>query len=506
MASLLERYATKIKGVLSCFDRIIIQGTLPELCYARGMTRYLNARGIRIFDYATWAEPLRERIRTNAESLAAAHGLRIEFIRKLKSFRKEERIQQILAQRGTQPGLVHIFSAMESCSSYRPWHDKRTGQTFLQPDSGKCLHYYFYFIDPSLGLCYLRVPTWAPFRLQFYCNGHHLLAAKLAARGIAYQLVDNAFVELADFATAQRLADELRVTALHHALNRFARTYCPVLTPLGVTYHWSVLQVEYATDLIFTDAAALADLYEPLIRTAVHAVKADQVATFLGRKLTQKFRGELGTDFSTRWQGTRIKHHMGPVAIKMYDKFRRVLRIETTANNVSFFKHHRQVEQKDGRRVMKLAPVRKTIYSLAPDLRGLLLAANLRYLAFLADLDDPGPGLKALRKVCEPTHDHGRTYPGLNFFRAADQALITALVRGEFLVSGLRNKDLRTLTGKTVSQISHLFKRLRLHGLLKKIAHSYKYYLTDFGRHVLLTALKLQHLVLIPALAHPPAR
>ena len=35
-----------------------------------------------------------------------------------------------------------------------------------------CLFYYFYFIDKNLGLCYLRVPTWAPFRLQLYCNAH----------------------------------------------------------------------------------------------------------------------------------------------------------------------------------------------------------------------------------------------------------------------------------------------------------------------------------------------
>jgi hypothetical protein len=35
----------------------------------------------------------------------------------------------------------------------------------VRPDSGKCLHYYFYFIDAELGLVYLRVPTWAPFRL-----------------------------------------------------------------------------------------------------------------------------------------------------------------------------------------------------------------------------------------------------------------------------------------------------------------------------------------------------
>ena len=320
------------------------------------------------------------------------------------------------------------------------------------------------------------------------------------------ELVDNAFVSLAYFAAAQQLADDLHVSTLHRALDRFARTYCPVLKPLGVAYHWSLMQVEYATDLVFTDAPALADLYEPLSRTAIHAVKADQVATFLGRKLTQQFQGDLGTDFSTRWQGTRIKHHMGPAAIKMYDKCRRVLRIETTANNVSFFKHHRQVEQKDGRRVVKLAPVRKTIYSLAPDLVHLLRAANLRYLAFLSDLADPRAGIAALRKVSDPIERHERRYRGFNFFCAPDQRLFELLVRGEFCISGMRNKDLRVLTGHTTAQISYVLKRLRMHGLIKKIGRTYKYYLTEFGRHVALTGLKLTTLFLIPALAaQPPA-
>ena len=36
--------------------------------------------------------------------------------------------------------------------SYRPWHDKRNGMTHLRPDGGKCVYYYFYFIDEVLGL------------------------------------------------------------------------------------------------------------------------------------------------------------------------------------------------------------------------------------------------------------------------------------------------------------------------------------------------------------------
>ncbi len=150
---LTQRYASRIRGVLSCFDRLLIVGTLPDICHAQAFTRELNRRHVRIFHFRQFAQPLREAICQNAQRLAQQNGLVIEFIRRIKSFRKEDRIQEILAQRGTHPGLVHIFSAMETCPSFQPWHDKRSGKTFLKPDTGKCLHYYFYFIDPDLGLC-----------------------------------------------------------------------------------------------------------------------------------------------------------------------------------------------------------------------------------------------------------------------------------------------------------------------------------------------------------------
>lgn len=101
------------------------------------------------------------------------------------------------------------------------------------------------------------------------------------------------------------------------------------------------MQVEYATDIISKHQTDLKSVYEAITRTAIHAVKPDKVATFLGRKLTAHYQDELGNNFSTRIEGTCIKHHMGPVAIKMYDKFGLILRIEKTVNNPSFFKHHR---------------------------------------------------------------------------------------------------------------------------------------------------------------------
>ena len=300
MNPFVERHEDQIAGVLSCFDRVLVTGTLPDIGHAQAMAAHLTSGGIRLFDYPRWAQPLRDEIRNHAEQVAAEAGVEIEFVRSHKAFRKEQRIKDVLDKRGRHPGLVHVFSAMETCASFRPWHDKNTQRTSLKPSTSKCLHYYFYFIDEIFGLCYVRVPTWAPFRLQVYFNGHQWLARRLDKEGIAYELADNAFLRVADFERAQQLADRLDARQLHRRLDRWARRFCPVGQRFRSGYHWSLMQAEYATDVLFQRQADFQPLYANIVRTAVHTVQAEQVATFLGRKLTGAYQGEVGNDFSTR--------------------------------------------------------------------------------------------------------------------------------------------------------------------------------------------------------------
>jgi len=498
---LTERYRERLVGVLSCYDRIIITGTLPGACYAAGMTSFLYSRGIRIFDYARFAEPLRESIRAAAEAAATAAGAAMQHVNKAH-IRKEDVVAAVLKERGDQPGLVHIISAMEACESYRPWHDKRTGQTFLKPDAGKCLHYYFYFIDEQLGLCYLRVPTWCPFRLQFYCNGHAWLARKLNAAGIDFSVADNAYVRVADLERAQALSDALKPVELHRRLDRYAKRFCPVHDVFGQDYHWSLMQVEYATDLIFRSEVALKPLYEQLAREAVLAVKAEQVANFLGKKLTPQLAQEIGSRFATRIEGTCIKHRFGKTGVKMYDKFGRVLRLETTTNDVSFFKHHRKVEHRDRHTTRELAPLKRTIYSLI-DLREILLGCNRRYLEFLSALADTSSGERDLVRLTEPQSEGERTIKGLNFFARTEQRLLRALQRPEFNIHGLRRADLKPwLPELNASRLSRQLHRLHALGLIKRVTHSYRYYLTRLGRAAIAAACSLTQFHIVPALAY----
>jgi hypothetical protein len=498
---LTEKYKEDIFGTISCYDRIIIKGTAGTFGYAGGMTTFFNRNGYKIFDFARIFAPITEQIKMAAEEIAKTNGLEIEYIRKAGAFRKDDKIAEILSKRGEHEGLIHIFSAVEIANTYKPWHDKQTGKTFFKNDQTKCLHYYFYFIDKELGLCFYKVPTIAPFVATIYFNGHNLLETKLKKHNVSYNKKDNAFTFISDFEKAQELSDKIRVEDIHSVLDIFTSRYCPLPSEWFLSWNYTIQQVEYATDMVFKSGEILKPLYENIIKTAMHTVTPDDIANFLGKRFSVLFEGEAGSKYNRRILGTRIKHQMGEVSVKVYDKFGCVLRIEVTSNNVSKLKSFRDVNKRDGTVERKMAPVKKSIYSLFV-LTQIFKNATKRYLEFVSAFDDPTDGLKKLNKITEPVAENNRNYRGFNFFSKEDERILLAVADGKFTLKGLTNKELRKfLPEKSSGQISRILKRLRLHGLIKKIGKTYKYYSTSLGKLVITAGLSFKNMALIPALS-----
>ena len=146
--------------------------------------------------------------------------------------------------------------------------------------------------------------------------------------------------------------------------------------------------------------------------------------------------------------------------------------------------------------------MKKTIYSLPP-LIELLQAVNHRYLKYLSDLETPEVGVDKLHRLTETQHDDkDRRYKGFNLLSEEDSSFFRLLSQGDFVIAGFSNKTLRLhLSDKNSGQITRLLRRLRAHGLIKRVHKRYRYYLTDFGRQVVLMALKLREMVIIPAFA-----
>lgn len=262
------------------------------------------------------------------------------------------------------------------------------------------------------------------------------------------------------------------------------------------------MQVEYATDIVFKDDKSLRPVYEALLRLVMLTVMPDDVAVFLGRKgIHGRNNQPVETTLKTRQMGQRIKHRMGSGSIKIYDKFSKVLRIETTTNNTTEFRHYRSVVHRDGSKTSKVAPVVKNIYSLK-DLIPIFKGCNSRYLTFLSAFEPPLAGQKRLEKITETTQANKRSYKGFNFFDKEDECLMLSVAKGDFTIRGFQNKDLKKLLPpKSSGQVSRLIARMKVKGLLKKVAGTYRYYLTKLGQRIILTALKLKELFITPQLS-----
>jgi hypothetical protein len=499
---LLEKYSDKISGLLHCYDRVNIKCSFGRFGYADGMSIFFGELKQKCFDFHNVFKPVTEAINANAERLSEESGVKIEFIRSPKRFRKDEKIAEILNERGTDEGIVKIWSQMETCPTYSPWYDKTSGKTFFKNDFTKCKVYYFYLIDRYLGLCFIKVPTIAPFTTTIYYNGHHWLEKKFQQQNINYRKIDNAFTYISDFGRAQEICDKMRVEDFHQTFDILIERFLPLPQEWNLRTNYTILQCEYSLDIIFKNQGELSPIYNHIVKTAMHTITPESIATFLGKRMTVRFEGEAGNRYNERVLGTRIKHQMDELSVKVYDKFGKILRIEVTVLNVSKINLFRDVFKRNGIIEQKVAPAKKNIYSLF-HLSDAFKSIIKRYLDFISGFDDPTSGIKILAGVTNKQQVEGKNVKGLNFFDRSDERIILAVADGKFNLKNLRAKDLKIKFPEfTAWKITAILKRLKNLSLIKRLKKSYRYAVTQTGKKVFATGLYLKNQIIIPALAN----
>jgi len=295
---LLERHDNQIKGTLSCFDRLVFFGAYKAISWPSAMQQRLSRRSVRLLDYQKdCANPMRLQMHERIKRLAREENLPI--LQTNYSQRKETLVETILEERGRRPGIVCILAAMERCRCHKVYKNHDTGCLQLQSSPGKCLHYHVYFIDEHHGLGYLRIPTWAPFRLQACINGHDWLERRMKRAGITFKKHDNCLTRVSDIEAAQQLATQLDPAALHATLNALCSRLVAVHERFGTTLHWSIYQAEWSTDILFKDPATLNDLYRQITRTAAIETNCEDIYRFMGKRPNARSKAEV----------SRVKEH-----------------------------------------------------------------------------------------------------------------------------------------------------------------------------------------------------
>jgi hypothetical protein len=494
----LTKFASLLVGTLHCFDRVIFKGHLPMAAPAeleRLVDWVLKVRRCHFLNDVApqWSEGLVE----HAKQFAAKAGR--TYLYRTGSFKKEPWAEQLIREQRIEAGLVGILCTQETCNSFTLVPGEQRPRFVSKPRQQRVL--YYYFLDPQLGLIHVRLQTWAPFTLQVYANGHDWLAQQLVRLGLGFVQKHNAFTQIDDFAKAQRQADRFAQLDWPKILNRYAHQVNPLLRKELARYRvrWVVDQAEFATDLLFQNPAALTGLYQKLLQFATVTFTPKDILGFLGRKWDRRFNGDVQTEIKTdRVLGTRIKHRMTRNWLKMYDKFGHILRVETVINRPQEFTVHRTRHHRDGTSSQGFFPMNKDTASLI-HYQAQALASNRRYLDALAIVDDPAPAYQQLRQLTEPKVLAGRSYAGFNPARRDDVRLFAAVLDGDHIARGFRNKDIRAAlfgtNAKTTptqsAAVGRLVKRLHVRQLVAKIPRTRRWRVTESGRPLLSMAVQL---------------
>jgi hypothetical protein len=275
-----------------------------------------------------------------------------------------------------------------------------------------------------------------------------------------------------------------------------------------VPYYWTVDQSEWATDILFRSATDLQSLYPRLTRHGIDAFHCEDVMRFLGRPLTPSgkirvdFSEELSSDLQRRQEGTRLKHRLDVNSLKMYDKAYdgcgAVLRLEATYNSVRNLRVFRTKEG-DPEGDKQWRRLRKSVADISrrADLSN---KATQRYAEALATVEDKTPLQDLTEPLCRPTTWKGRRVRALQPLNPEDARLLETVNRGEFILDGFRNADLRRLLydddavpdaerRRRSAAVTRKLRILRAHGLIQKVPKSHRYQVTAHGRSVIAAIL-----------------
>ena len=192
-------HAERLTGSLTMFDRLIFKGHLTGLYKPGAISAFLWTQGFPMKEFSRYAQAATGAITANAKAMAAQAGRPYIYLdhatTRWKGQTKEDLARSIADRDGIPEGLICVISIVEPASSFDVKPDPNTHRLEARRRQRKCVHHYFYLIDPEFGFMHIRIQAWLPYAIQIYVNGREWLARQLDAAGIGYLRHDNSLFE-----------------------------------------------------------------------------------------------------------------------------------------------------------------------------------------------------------------------------------------------------------------------------------------------------------------------
>jgi len=500
MKAFLQRFGSLVAGVLQGFDRLVFKGKLRNLYMPEGMHIFFAKNRIWREDFNSYVAGVTKKIMEAPLIVQAKESQRFRYLNSTNTD-KEEVAREIAGQHRVKQGPVCVLQCVEPCWTFDTVKDKK-GTPVIRGKPGRCSHLYHYYIHPKFGWMYLRLQTWFPFEIQIGMNGREWLARQMDQEKLRYLRSDNKFLRVANWQRAQQLFDEQLQTDWVSELDSLQQQFHPLhpghLGQMPIKYNWTVFESEWATDVVFRSQEVLEKWFDRWLRQAFLSYDSIDVLRFFGRSFFSPRRhARVETNLHDHYEGKRIKHWLDHNSLKLYTHCN-VLRPEATINDADQIRVFRPAAN-DPEGQPAWQRLRRTVADL-PEYARVGQEANERYLEALATTAETRTVKELVEpltcRVPEPSSKPGkkpRQVRGLNPLSTEDAALLTAISDPNWMIKGLRNRDLVSMLYSTDAEdpqerrrrsnrVTRLLRLLRAHGLLEKIPRSHRYEVSPEAR------------------------
>jgi len=496
MATIAELLKNHVTLEVESFDRLYLNGYVPRLQTPGDLVNFLvQHRG-----YPIPSPALLSQVTQN-------------FIHQIDSFLQREQIPRVPFQPGQKKkvlahglrqahprhdAVVFVGVAQEKASAFkgrkiapegRPHFDYSRQAVFVN-------HYYFYLDDEDFGPAFIKICSYFPFPIRICLNGHEWVKRQLQKRSIPYKSLDNGFSGCEAPKTLQEIADQLGPSQIEAFFSKWVERLPFPLTAedraAGYCHELSVWQMEFSLTHIFARPQRGREFFEEVIRENLDLGRPDRVQLLFQRKITKATPGRFRTRVITSGVHPSLHIEYKHTEIVQYFKGNTGLRTET-----------RIKEAKDfglGRRLHNLPHLRKIASHIN---HRLLEVEKVSQNCILSEA--------SVQRLTQPTvTPDGQRAPGLKFGDPRVTALLAALCLFLHLPNGFCSSDLRRhvadLMGEQAApygpaQATYDLRRLRLKGILCRLRHRHRYFLTPYGWQVCLFMTRLYARVFRPALA-----
>ena len=472
---------------LECVDRVYLNGYIPTLQSSGGLVYFLeHQRGQLIASPALLGE-ITETFAANVKVFAERDG--IPLVHFEKGQRKDDVAASYRRKFTKAEGVVFIGVGQEKMTSFKARKETQGKRVRFQfsLQSVFVRTYYFYLQDREFGPAFIKIGAYAPYPVKVYLNGHEWAKQQMRRARLSFEALDNGFLQCHQPERLQTLCTQLGPKQVQAFFEKWVDQLPWPLSAkdrqAGYSHRLSIWQMEVSRTQVFRRPVRGREFFEQVIRENLDLGRPDRVQLIFGRRVYRNTPSQFRTQvLQSGVQPTLhvLYKHSG---VKQYFKENRALRTETTINNPHDFG------------VNKGLP--NWVY-----LRQLGTAINRRLLDTERVSQDCLLSSESFARVSEPTTTQtGQRAPGLRFGQPRVMALFAALSRFAPSLNGFRHAEVREIVSSllgiapeayTASQMSYDLRRLRLKGLIARIAGKHTYILTTYGRKVVYLMTKLQ--------------